>query len=552
MRKSTISLLVVLAVASQAIASAAATASTALPGVDLFRVHEGPSEGGGIAAGPDGNVWYTERAGRAIGRITPGGISTEFPLRLGEFGRPGRLTSGPDGNLWVVTGDSAGAFARVSPAGEQTGLFGPAPDGGDIDIVAGADRNLWFTELAGNRIGRLGTDGQVAEFPVPPPSHGPIAITAGVEGNPWFALEGASAVGRITPAGVISEFPLSPSREGPRGIAAGHEGSLWVSEFGLGRIARVRTDGSFTEFQLPVEAFGPGRVVVDGRGDVWFLSGFNSIWRLSRDGAVTRFNLERIETGDCRSTPCQIQLVDLTIGPEGAVWFISGPGSPGTTVGRIDPRRPPPAPVSETPPSLHGAAAVGAEILARTGSWSADPGELTYRWKRCSRRGGACETIKGARDASLELTPDDLGSRVRAEVAAVDRSGTTFVTTAATAPVRRGEPVLELPRQFLHVDPKGRVAVPFACFGGTRGRGCGGRLSIANASRRGGPLGHVRYRLGSGRRESIRVPLLAAVARRFARAPRRRITVRVSASVTGGTRVTRLGSLTGLVPETPR
>ena len=32
----------------------------------------------GIAAGPDGNLWFTEFDGDRIGRITPAGVVTEF------------------------------------------------------------------------------------------------------------------------------------------------------------------------------------------------------------------------------------------------------------------------------------------------------------------------------------------------------------------------------------------------------------------------------------------------------------------------------------------
>src|SRR6266581_2989335 len=34
----------------------------------------------GIAAGPDGNLWFTEGGGNKIGRITTAGAITEFPI----------------------------------------------------------------------------------------------------------------------------------------------------------------------------------------------------------------------------------------------------------------------------------------------------------------------------------------------------------------------------------------------------------------------------------------------------------------------------------------
>ena len=35
------------------------------------------SEPSGIAAGPDGNLWFTENYGDRVGKITPAGVVTE-------------------------------------------------------------------------------------------------------------------------------------------------------------------------------------------------------------------------------------------------------------------------------------------------------------------------------------------------------------------------------------------------------------------------------------------------------------------------------------------
>jgi virginiamycin B lyase len=55
-----------------------------------------PSQGGtpiNIAAGPDGNVWYTK--GAAIGQVTPGGVITEFPIAEGQARAVG-ISAGSD------------------------------------------------------------------------------------------------------------------------------------------------------------------------------------------------------------------------------------------------------------------------------------------------------------------------------------------------------------------------------------------------------------------------------------------------------------------------
>src|SRR5438046_681415 len=56
----------------------------------------------GIAAGPDGNVWFTEALGNRIGRITSAGVVTEFSTGIFPNGYPAAIAAGPDGNLWFT------------------------------------------------------------------------------------------------------------------------------------------------------------------------------------------------------------------------------------------------------------------------------------------------------------------------------------------------------------------------------------------------------------------------------------------------------------------
>jgi virginiamycin B lyase len=54
----------------------------------------------GIAAGPDGALWFTEQAASTIGKITTSGAFTEFVTpTAGSY--PGGITAGPDGAHWL-------------------------------------------------------------------------------------------------------------------------------------------------------------------------------------------------------------------------------------------------------------------------------------------------------------------------------------------------------------------------------------------------------------------------------------------------------------------
>jgi len=74
----------------------------------------------GIAAGPDGNLWFTESGASRIGRMsTAGAVVSEFLLStLPGFGAGPGIATGPDKNLWFVrrNGNKIGKIIRLGPS----------------------------------------------------------------------------------------------------------------------------------------------------------------------------------------------------------------------------------------------------------------------------------------------------------------------------------------------------------------------------------------------------------------------------------------------------
>ena len=143
---------------------------------------------GGIAAGPDGNLWFTEGNGNQIGRITTAGVITEFPIPTANSD-PYGIAAGPDGNLWFTEAywqpdrpdhhgrrhhrvpasqrpaatRSASRPARTATSGSPSSSQQDRPDhdgrrhhrvfrsrrpaAAPSGIAAGPDGNLWFTEV---------------------------------------------------------------------------------------------------------------------------------------------------------------------------------------------------------------------------------------------------------------------------------------------------------------------------------------------------------------------------------------------------------------------
>ncbi len=225
----------------------------------------GPS---GIVAGPDGNLWFAEATANQIGRITLGGSFTEFPIPTAAS-NPAMIALGPDGNLWFVE-NSGNKIGRITTTGTITITEFPIPTAASnaIGIAAGPDGNLWFTENDGNKIGRITTTGTFTEFPIPTAAADSAYIAAGPDGNLWFTEFTANQIGRITPSGTITEFPIPGAA--PAGITSGPDGNLWFTEYFTAQIGVMTPTGAVVDFLTPTAASFPSAIVTGSDGGLWF------------------------------------------------------------------------------------------------------------------------------------------------------------------------------------------------------------------------------------------------------------------------------------------
>jgi streptogramin lyase len=296
-----------------------------------------------IAAGPDGNLWFTQETTGTdtiscdhIGRITPSGSATEFPVpAVGTIvsldGAGLHITAGPDGNLWY-TEIGVDKIARLNPSGDVTEFPIPTTGGNPGSITSGPDGNLWFTEDVQSlppasfrlgSIGRITTSGVVTEFPIATPNSTPSGIARGSDSNLWFTENLANKVARITPGGIITEFSIPTTDSGPTAITTGADGNLWFLEGLVDRIGQITPNGTITEFPIPTVNSHPYGITSGPDGNLWFTESIaNKIGQVSPSGRITEFPIPT-----ANSFPAGI-----TSGPDGNVWFTE------ETAGRIGPR----------------------------------------------------------------------------------------------------------------------------------------------------------------------------------------------------------------------
>jgi len=268
-----------------------------------------------IAVGPDGNLWFTDRDGDQIGKVTTQGTITEYSVPTANSS-PSGIAAGPDGNVWftecngtkigkigtngsVITEYSTGITADSSPAG----------------ITAGPDGNLWFAELSNDRIARITTGGSVTEYAELPGDSLPANIVTGPGGNLWFTeLVGADAIGQIGTSGVYgNEYASLSSTSSPQGIAYGPDGNVWFTEAAVAKIGRFNVaTGTVSEFGGLTGVYPrPVGITSGPDGNVWFTEcQSQTIAKITTSGTVTEY------PGLLTGSPSYI-----VTGPDGNLWF---------------------------------------------------------------------------------------------------------------------------------------------------------------------------------------------------------------------------------------
>ena len=185
-----------------------------------------------MTAGPDDAVYLTTTLAflesHIVRRSTDGvGVTTSVNSQLTELGD---ITTGPDGNIWYL---GHAAMGRMTPAGAVTTF--PVPSGTFFagGITTGPDGNLWWTDRTNNRIGRTNpTTGEHTMFSAAGQISSPRGIVAGPDGNVWFASTGNNRIGRVTPAGVITTF-THPNLVNPTKLIVGPDQRLWITSSGF-------------------------------------------------------------------------------------------------------------------------------------------------------------------------------------------------------------------------------------------------------------------------------------------------------------------------------
>lgn len=201
-----------------------------------------------IVVGSDKNLWVAEQGGHAaIDRIEPGtGAITRFPTAASNS-EPGGLALGPEGDVWF-TEMHAGEIGRITLSGEKSEFAEGLTQGEPIGIVAADDGDLYFTERGHEgAVGQITPGGTITEFKTGlTKNNEPWAITTGPDGNVWFTEVHEAKIGRLTI---------------PPGIGATSSGVAGETEVKLEASVLPNSQSSTLAFEYgPTSAYGSSTV----------------------------------------------------------------------------------------------------------------------------------------------------------------------------------------------------------------------------------------------------------------------------------------------------
>ena len=321
--------------------STVSTAFTPVPTFYQFSIpHNTTNKPQWIAQGSDGNMWFTENPGGVVARITAAGVVTEFtppvgiPPDLPANPQPQMIIGASDGNLWFTVFSTTpppgmSGIAKVTTTGTFTyfnTLFAPPPPDNPLGLVDRGDGNIWYVANGSSRVGFQGiSSGTAGETSIPTANSAPFGIATAPDNNLYYTESATDKIGRITNLFTAqTEYNLNLGTV-PESIVRGPDGNLWFTENGTNKIGRFSTSGSLTgEFATLTPNSAPVGITVGQDGAMWFTeNGQDKIGRITTGGTVTEY----------ASPVTGLGLRGIAVAPDGSLWFCE-PGTGGNP-GRI-------------------------------------------------------------------------------------------------------------------------------------------------------------------------------------------------------------------------
>lgn len=291
-----------------------------------------------ITIGPNGALWMTD-SGDQIVESSVSGVMTDFPLPTSGVSAQG-IAPGSDGNIWFVenSGNAVGKLTVPASCASYGVSFDHTPVGpgvpltvtlsllncGGSDTISGATTSTSTTPPNGcpaapaiTELSATIAPGQSAAQSTTfkgPSCTGDYAVSSTASANASTIGTASGTYTTAIGAPVAYPNPGAAAGDRPTYLTPGPDGNLWFSENGSGNhIVRMTTAGVATSFTTTQGA--PQAITWGPDGNLWFVDGFGpvSIGRMSPAGHV----VSEVPA------PAGENVANLSVGPDGNMWLIA-------------------------------------------------------------------------------------------------------------------------------------------------------------------------------------------------------------------------------------
>jgi virginiamycin B lyase len=242
-----------------------------------------------LAIDNDKNLWFAAGGGgyaslasvplnNIVGRLSPDGVITEFSTPTPESA-PTSIKIAPDGTIWF-TERAGNKIGRLDPqTGEITEFDIPSASAAPTGIAVARDGTVWFTEKMASKIGRFDPKAQkFTEYPTPNPNAEPSTVVVDAQGNIWFDERGADTINRMNPGtGEITSFKVTTQGSRVIGLVPDARGYMWFLELAGHKVGRLDVGtGQIVEYSIPTKFASPFKAALDRHGRLWFTEAYGN------------------------------------------------------------------------------------------------------------------------------------------------------------------------------------------------------------------------------------------------------------------------------------
>ncbi|MBI4445324.1 MAG: hypothetical protein HY645_05380 [Acidobacteria bacterium] len=138
----------------------------------------------------------------------------------------------PGGNFWVTLTIGEGAVVKLNPkTGEVTGVPTLTKNPDVYGLQVDQEGNVWFTYLAGHKIGKIDhKTGRMTEYDPPTPDAGPRRIQMDSKGRLWFSEFYVDKVGMLDPKTMKwEEYDLGSPGGSPYFVKVDDHDQIWFN-----------------------------------------------------------------------------------------------------------------------------------------------------------------------------------------------------------------------------------------------------------------------------------------------------------------------------------